>query len=201
MNIIPLPGASQAYLVTEGADAILIDAGLPVACVRAALDKTHATLRAVLLTHGHFDHVDCTDQLRDAFGVPVLIHAADADMMTDAEKNAEYQFFGRRTPRRVPDRLLADGDTIPLGDKVITVHHTPGHSRGSVCYQVEDALFTGDTIFAAGYGRYDLYGGDPNALTKSLASLRAFDRHLTIYPGHGGASTLGAALDNLFGLI
>ena len=201
MNIIPLPGASQTYLVIEGADAILIDAGLPAAYVRAALDKTRATLRAVLLTHGHFDHVDCADELRDAFGVPVLIHQADADMMTDAEKNAEYQFFGRRTPRRAPDRQLTDGDTIPLGDKLITVHHTPGHSRGSVCYHVEDALFTGDTIFASGYGRYDLYGGDLNDLTRSLSSLRAFEKHLTIYPGHGGTATLETALNNLFGLI
>ena len=120
--------------------------------------------------------------------------------MTDAEKNAEYLFFGRRTNRHAPDRLLTDKDSIPLGDTVITVHHTPGHSQGSVCYHVGNALFTGDTLFSAGYGRYDLYGGDPNALVRSLSSLRAFDQDLTIYPGHGGTSTLGAALDNLFGL-
>lgn len=200
MKIIPLPGASQAYLVVKGADAVLIDAGLPAAHVQAALDNARATLRAVLLTHGHFDHVDCTDELRDTFGVPVFIHKADADMMTDAEKNAEYLFFGRRTNRHAPDRLLTDKDRIPLGDTVITVHHTPGHSQGSVCYHVGNALFTGDTLFSAGYGRYDLYGGDPNALVQSLSSLRAFDQDLTIYPGHGGTSTLGAALDNLFGL-
>lgn len=203
MTVIPFTGLSweaNSYLVVSGTHAVLIDAGVSADVVKEELSRRGATLDAVLLTHGHFDHTISADKLRESFSVPVMIHEADAEMLMDAEKSALYYFFGTRSAHLPADRVLKEGDTIPLGDTVITVHHTPGHSLGSVCYRVEDALFTGDTIFSAGYGRCDLYGGDMHALAGSLASLRALKQDLTIYPGHGGASTLGAALDNLFGL-
>ena len=204
MTVIPFTGLSweaNSYLVVNGTHAALIDAGVSTDVVKEALSRLGATLDAVLLTHGHFDHTISADKLRESFSVPVMIHEADAEMLTDAEKSALYYFFGTRSAHLPADRALKDGDVIPLGDAVITVHHTPGHSLGSVCYRVGDALFTGDTIFSAGYGRCDLYGGDMHALASSLASLRKLEQNLTIYPGHGGTATLGAALDNLFGLI
>ena len=203
MTVIPFTGLSweaNSYLVVSGTHAVLIDAGVSADVVKEELSRRGATLDVVLLTHGHFDHTISADKLRESFSVPVMIHEADAEMLMDAEKSALYYFFGTRSAHLPADRVLKEGDTIPLGDTVITVHHTPGHSLGSVCYRVEDALFTGDTIFSAGYGRCDLYGGDMSTLAGSLASLRALKQDLTIYPGHGGASTLGAALDNLFGL-
>ena len=204
MTVIPFMGLSweaNSYLIASGTHAALIDAGASVEVVKEELSRLGATLDAVLLTHGHFDHTISTDKLREKFSVPVIIHEADAEMLSNAEKSAFYYFFGTRSAHLPADRVLKDGDTIPLGDTVITVHHTPGHSLGSVCYRIEDALFTGDTIFSAGYGRCDLYGGDTSDLARSLASLRTFEHNLTIYPGHGGTATLGTALDNLFGLI
>ena len=203
MTVIPFTGLSweaNSYLIVSGTHAALIDAGVDTDVVRDSLFRLGATLEAVLLTHGHFDHTVSADKLREIFFVPVCIHESDAEMLTDAEKSALYYFFGTRSAHPPADRLLKDGDKIPLGDATITVHHTPGHSMGSVCYRIEDAFFTGDTVFSAGYGRCDLYGGDMSALARSLASLRELNQNLTIYPGHGGTATLGTALDNLFGL-
>ena len=130
----------------------------------------------------------------------LAIHEADAEMLTDAEKSALYHFFGTRSAHIPCDKTLSHGECLSLGNKKIDVIHTPGHSRGSVCYRVDDMLFSGDTLFAQGYGRFDLYGGDMGQLATSLGSLRQLDETLTIYPGHGGATSLGEALENLFGL-
>lgn len=203
MNIIPFWGASwesNSFLITDGGHAVLVDAGVSTDRVCTALEKEKATLDTILLTHGHFDHTISVDSLRDTFGVPLAVHKADAEMLTDAEKSALFHFFGTRGTHRAAERTLSHGERLPLGNTFITVYHTPGHSLGSVCYLCEDALFSGDTLFAEGYGRCDLYGGDVHTLARSLGSLRELDRMLTIYPGHGGPTKLGDAMDGLFGL-
>lgn len=204
MNMIPIWGVSfeaNSYLIVSGEHAALIDAGVTVDRVEAALAEANATLEYILLTHGHFDHTFSVDKLRRAFSVPITIHGNDAEMLTDAEKSAQHHFFGTRDTHAPAEKVVKDGDKLVLGDTVITVYHTPGHSRGSVCYLCEDAFFCGDTIFAQGCGRCDLYGGDMNALTRSIRSLQTLDRNLTVYPGHGAPATLGDALANLFGYI
>ncbi len=203
MTIIPFWGVSwesNSYLIVSQKHAALIDAGVDVGRVEAALASEDASLDYILLTHGHFDHTLSVDRLRGARSAPLVVHAADAEMLTDAEKSAQYLFFGTKDAHAPADKTVTHGDVLPLGDTVIRVYHTPGHSLGSVCYGVENALFSGDTLFAGGYGRCDLYGGDINALAHSLGSLRELDPSLTIYPGHGGSATLGDALNNLFGL-
>jgi glyoxylase-like metal-dependent hydrolase (beta-lactamase superfamily II) len=135
------------------------------------------------------------DELRDAYpDAPVYLHRDDAELLADGEKNAFALFFGQDRAWRPADHLLTDGEIIRLGDTGIRVLHTPGHTRGSVCYLCGDDLITGDTIFASGYGRYDLYGGDWGALCASLRSLTELLPHLRIYPGHGPNTTLGQAL-------
>ena len=119
-------------------------------------------------------------------------------MLTDAHKNAFFTFFRQERVYRAPERMLADGDELHLGDEIIRVISTPGHSQGSVCFLCNDEfLLTGDTLFADGYGRYDLYGGDGEILFASLASLRTLPPSLPIYPGHGESTHLGMALDNI----
>ena len=204
MKIIPLFGASfeaNSYLLVSGNRAALVDAGADPRLVKDSLAEHGATLDCVLLTHGHFDHTLSVDPLREAFGVPILIHEDDAEMLADAEKDAFYHFFGTRRSHNPPDETFTDGAQLNLGDETITVLHTPGHSRGSVCFLCGDALLCGDTLFANGYGRYDLHGGDAATLFRSLSSLKKLEPTLTIYPGHGGTCSLGAALDRLSGLI
>ena len=203
MKLIPFYSTlweSNSYLLINGTDALLIDAGVNGRDIAACLAQEGATLGGILLTHGHFDHTVSVDTLREATGAKLSVHFADAEMLTDAEKSALFVFFGTRSSHKPADIMLSHGDVIPFGNTAIQVIHTPGHSRGSVCYLADNMLFSGDTLFDGGYGRCDLYGGDMNALASSLGKLQTLDPNLTIYPGHGGSAPLGAALSNLFGL-
>ncbi len=200
MKLIPLYGhawESNCYLLIEDTEAILIDAGIEHREVLDLLRENHATLRHILLTHGHFDHTVSVDELRRETGATLLVHADDAEMLTDAEKSALYLFFGTRSAHTPADRLLSDGDSIPFGRSTVQVIHTPGHSRGSVCYLIDTMLFSGDTLFDQGYGRFDLYGGDMQTLAASLGKLQSMTPTLALYPGHGAPSTLENAFENL----
>jgi len=203
MKCIPFFGVAweaNSFLLVHEGRAVLIDAGVSATRVLDTLKAENTALEAILLTHGHFDHTVSIDRLREDTGAILAIHQEDAEMLTDAEKSALYHFFGTKSTHAPCDKTLVHGERLMLGDKAIEVIHTPGHSRGSVCYRVDGMLFSGDTLFAEGYGRFDLYGGDIGQLAASLGALRRLDGHLTVYPGHGASSTLEDALNNLFGL-
>ena len=118
-------------------------------------------------------------------------------MPSDSQKNAFSLFFGQERSWRTPEKTLSEGDVLKLGSEEIRVLHTPGHTEGSVCFLCgEDILITGDTLFDRGFGRYDLWGGDPLKLRRSLARLASLDHSLTIYAGHGCSTDLGDATDN-----
>ena len=209
MQTKQLPGGSPYaadcwLLTTEDGHAAVIDpsAAAPVIlrAVREAFPDGDGLLDAILLTHGHFDHITAVDALRQAMpGVPVCIHAADASMLTDGTRNASALFFGTEDTYAPADRLLQEGDSIRLGGETLTVLHTPGHSPGSVCYldAAGGRLFTGDTLFAPGYGRTDLPGGSWSDLVRSLRRLLHLPGNLHVYPGHGGDTELSALRGSL----
>jgi glyoxylase-like metal-dependent hydrolase (beta-lactamase superfamily II) len=190
--------ASNCYLWVEGDRALVVDPSVGLSAMQAALADEGATCVGILLTHGHSDHLFSLDELRDAYpDATVYLHAADAELLSDGEKNVASLFFGQSRVFRSADHLLIDGEIILLGEAKIRVRHTPGHTRGSVCYLCGDDLVTGDTLFAGGYGRYDLYGGDYGALCRSLCSLTELSPALQIHPGHGPSCLLGDALSTL----
>ena len=200
MKIIPFfqrGYESNSYLVVDGKHAALIDAGVSEDNLLDALKAEEAELSYILLTHGHFDHTLSADALRKQTGARLCIHQLDDEMLKDAQKSALALFFGKYDTVGESDLQLLDGDEIELESVKLKVIHTPGHSKGSVCYLTGDVMFTGDTLFDGGYGRFDLHGGDPKALGSSLYSLSSFDKDITVYPGHGGAARLESALNKI----
>lgn len=149
------------------------------------------TISQILLTHGHFDHMLALEELRRVTGAPLAIHRLDAPALTNSEINCMRRFIsGAELNCRQAERLIEHGDIIEIGEINLTVMHTPGHTIGSVCYLSDGVIFSGDTLFRDGIGRYDLCGGDYSALCESLASLRDLDGDYRIFPGHGSTTSL-----------
>lgn len=189
---------SNCYLVSEGSDAVVIDPSSSAEEIAAILTEAGLTLRGILLTHGHFDHILSLDTLRDATGACAYLHRGDGVFPADSGKSCYLGFLGRDIRHRHPEVLLEGGEVLTFGALTFQVIHTPGHTSGCVCYRCGDSLFTGDTIFAEGYGRTDLPGGSWTALRESLAMLTGMqDDGLTIYPGHGPACPLAEAAARL----
>ena len=200
MEIIALPPVgftSNCFILHSAGEAFVIDPAISENKILKCLNDNNLTLKGILLTHGHFDHIWRAQQLREATGVPLYVHKSDAEMLTDSQKNAYATFTGGNFTIGEADHLLCDGDVLTLGGESITVIHTPGHTKGSVCYDTGEILITGDTLFAQGFGRYDLYGGNLAELKSSLKKLTelANTENRWIYCGHGEGSTLKTATD------
>ena len=185
LDILTIPVgqlATQCYLVSlpDRDDCIVIDPGAEPERIRAALQKKR--LAAILLTHGHFDHIGAVSALMDA-DTPLYIHALDAPMLADPKLNL-CRMIGQTITAPPANHLLQEGDLVQAAGITLTVLHTPGHTPGSVCYRAGDVLFTGDTLFHLGCGRTDFPGGSEADMRRSLARLTPLARECTIYPGH-----------------
>lgn len=146
-------------------------------------------VEAVVLTHGHFDHLGAVADVLESTGAPLLIHEADAGNITTAE-GTMGALFGFYAVAPEAHRELADGDLIEAGGVSLKVINTPGHTPGSVCLYTPGHLFTGDTVFSGSVGRSDFEGGDPHAMRASVARLAELPDATRIYPGHGPESTI-----------
>lgn len=182
---------TNCYIVSDdGGHAAIIDPGGDARRILSSVKASNLTVDFILLTHAHFDHIMAVEELRDATGASVCVGAGDAPMLCNAQLNLSAMVYPTQAVELTADRLLADGDTVSFGDTHLTVMETPGHTGGGVCYLGEDALFSGDTLFAGSIGRTDLPGGDMTVLRRSLVRLAALDGDYTVYPGHGEETTL-----------
>lgn len=170
--------------------AVLIDPPSSTAKVEAVVEQNGLTICRILLTHGHFDHIFGADIFRDKYGVPAAIHQADAEMLTDPVKNASALFFREDHIYRPAEILLRDGEEIPVGESLIRVVHTPGHTPGSVCFAMDKDYLTGDTLFRGSIGRTDLPGGSWQTMRHTLDRLSELPDNVRIYPGHGDVSDM-----------
>ena len=184
VNVYALPlGAYQTncYVVHEEKEnrCIVLDPGYEAGSILSFLEKKGLSLEAILLTQGHFDHVGAVRDLVALTDCDVYLHPADTAMPPQMTAGPLYYTHG-----------LQGNETLSLCGLEIGVFHTPGHTPGSVCFQIGTLLFTGDTLFAGSCGRTDLPGGSWETITQSLRFLRSLEAPYDIFPGHGEATTL-----------
>ena len=174
---------TQCYVLSaeSAASCLIIDPGAEAGRIRRA--AAGRTIEAILLTHGHFDHIGAVADLMDP-GTRLMIHPLDAPMLTDPALNAGSGLLGRDVTAPAATDLIQEGQSLSLAGLTLQVLHTPGHTPGSVCFLCEDQLFTGDTLFDHGWGRTDLPGGDDRDMFLSLRRLIPLSKKYTIHPGH-----------------
>ena len=193
------PFFKNGFLVgcPETSEAILIDPGDEVEDLLALAKARKLSIRHVLLTHAHVDHITGVATAKRALGVPVYLHRDDLFLYDNAVDMGAL--FGLRVEQPPPvDRFYAPGEPVAFGTLEARWHHTPGHCPGGVCLEVGKAgvrgadLFVGDTLFAGSIGRTDLPGGDTATLLASIRNvLFPFGDDARVYPGHGPATTIG----------
>lgn len=162
------------------------------------LKDNHLTLTHILLTHGHFDHTGAVKELRSATGCKVAIGAGNEIMLRDPVESGVASFGIENAERYQfePDILLKDGETLTLGELPIQIIGTPGHTRGDICYLIEDTLLTGDTLFEGNCGRCDLPGGSWELMQASLKKLRDMPGDYKVLSGHGPETRLSIERKN-----
>jgi len=194
MKIIRIPIGSyqtNCYLVAdeETKTAFIIDPAGDLEQIKNLIDEKAYDLKYIILTHGHGDHIGAVEGLKEAYDAVLLIHEEDAEMLRDHQLNLTFR-MGEKIEIEA-DQTFRDGETLMVGSLELKFIHTPGHSKGSSCILVEDALFSGDTLFFNSIGRTDLYGGDGRKIIESIKNkLLILPEETKVYPGHGQSTTI-----------
>ncbi len=182
---------SLCYLIYEGKEAVLIDAGVNCEKVLSVAQEFGVDIKSIILTHGHIDHIAEADRIIEKTGAKLFIHADDAQCLVDPRANASA-YTGKPFSITSKYSTLSDKSVITIGERKLNIIHTPGHTPGSVCILCDDILFSGDTLFAMGYGRVDLpYGSFEDIYSSLVDTLFKLEPDIKVFPGHGASTTLG----------
>ncbi|MEN3341343.1 MAG: hydroxyacylglutathione hydrolase [Actinomycetota bacterium] len=186
---------TNCYVVRAGrgaSEAVVIDPGGNATDLRLELARSGAACAAILITHGHFDHVGGVADLAEGTGAPVYMPEGERDLL---ERYGEFAPVGAAGRSYTPDHLLTGGETIEVAGLSFACIAVPGHSPAHVAFYADSCLFSGDLIFAGSVGRVDLPGADWETLLESVRSIaERYPPDTVVYPGHGPRTTLGDEL-------
>jgi hydroxyacylglutathione hydrolase len=191
----------NCYLVALGNEGWLIDSGDESEKIISYLNLNTVKLKGIISTHGHFDHIGAVADISDTYKIPFLIHSKDKRLINQG--NLYRRMAGDLTVKRTPviDSYLDNLPFIELQDKIIKIHYTPGHTKGSVCFEIDGNLFTGDLFFGKNVGRTDLPGGNKELLITSINYIFKNFIGFRIHPGHGESFILEENLIKSFKLM
>lgn len=189
----------NGYVIENpSADALFIDPGGNVEEFKSLVEQRRLSPLAVINTHAHYDHVGAVAELTKLYELPFFLHRGDWTLLRQANL---YKFlFDGKDAVQIPvitTDLEGIGSSFRIGDFDIGCLATPGHTKGSVCFQLEDTLFSGDTLFLSGLGRVDLPGGSETEMQATRIALEGLSHDLVVYPGHGKSFRLGDAVARL----
>lgn len=184
--------ANTYLLIDDNDDCVVIDPGKDYPGIVEFIKENELNLKGVLLTHGHFDHIRGVKILSDEFNVFAYINAEDEKFLTDTHFNGSDRFSLKKVVVEVPHILIKDGEILKLLQEPIEVIATPYHTSGSVCFYLKDSgvIFTGDSLFAGGFGRADFPGARPDLFNSSIKKLFSLPGNVEVYPGHEEKTTI-----------
>ena len=189
------PMEANCYILynPDKKEGLIIDPGAEGARLIKFIEQEKICINYIINTHGHPDHIGANRQIKEYANAPILIHQYDAPMLT-RRGSVLSLIFPLESSSPAADTFVKDGDLIECAGMKLKVLHTPGHTPGGISFLLDDAIFTGDTLFSGSVGRFDLPGGSEEVLLNSINKILSLDENLIIYPGHGPSTTVSEEL-------
>jgi len=182
----------NTYIISEKGEAYIIDPGSKFDLIKEYIDQSKLKVLGILLTHGHFDHLISVNKIIKEYKTKVFIHKLESDFLFNPNLNGSVMAKDKFVIEDKESVIEISVDSIiKLGREIITLLHTPGHTRGSVCFRYKKALFSGDTLFKGTIGRTDLPSSKRSDIERSLKKIvKVCKDNINVYPGHGSATTI-----------